>query len=134
MVDRFDELWQARQKVKEQETLTKMRKELSKEEVHNAQLDDPDCKEILRALEGKPVSQAVKNDADQCVIVDGNLYHKDNRRYSIDGQLQLIIPKQFRRDLLKEIHGLQHGPELLLLHFLLVLWLRISSMILLLFL
>lgn len=47
----------------------------------------------------------MKNDAAQCVEIEGRLYHKDNRRKSTDGQLQLVVPEEFRRKIVEEIHG-----------------------------
>jgi len=78
---------------------------MSREEVLNAQKEDPECQDIFKALAGEQVSKAVRNDADQCVDIKGTLYHRDIRRKSIDGQLQLVVPKQFRISLVEEIHG-----------------------------
>ena len=105
LVERFDEQWENRQRELEQQALDKTRREMSREEVLKEQKLDPECCAIYDALAGKPVSQVVKNDADQCIIVDGTLYHKDIRRKSLDGQLQLVIPKSFRIRLVEEIHG-----------------------------
>jgi len=105
LVDRFDKFWEAQEKQKEQDTLTKLRQEMSKKDIQEAQRNDPECKEIVRALNGEAVSSSARNDADQCVIIEGTIYHKDNRKHSIGGQLQLLIPKEFRRKLIDEIHG-----------------------------
>jgi len=104
-VNRFDKQWDAEEKQREQELLERKRREMSRKEVIEAQKEDLECKELIEALEGKNVSQSVKNDADQCLIVEGALYHKDIRRRSIDGQLQLVIPKMFRKEIIEEIHG-----------------------------
>ena len=105
MVDRFDKDWDAKEKQREEEKLREKRLEMSQESVTRAQLEDPWCKEIRKALAGEETTVYARNDAAQCVEVDGRLYHKDNRRRSTDGQLQLVVPKEFQRKLVEEIHG-----------------------------
>jgi len=105
LVNQFDKQWETEQRNQEAEKLQQKRLEMSSEEVQKAQLEDPECVDIFRALAGKPVTQAVKNDADQCVKIGDTLYHCDTRRKSIDGQLQLVVPRVFRKELIKEIHG-----------------------------
>jgi len=105
LVDRFDKLCDSQEREAEQTALENNRKAFSREEVLAAQKEDPDCCRILRALQGEPESNAAKNDADQCILVEGMLYHKDVRRKSVDGQLQLVMPERFRRQLVEEIHG-----------------------------
>ena len=105
LVERFDKQWENRERELEHEALTKKRIEMSREEVLNAQKQDPECQDIFKALAGEQVSQAAKNDADQCIDIHGTLYHRDIRRKSIDGQLQLVVPKLFRTSLVEEIHG-----------------------------
>ena len=105
MVQRFEEWWEAREKQMEQELAERKRKEMTREEVLAAQKEDPECRAIVRALNGGKSSKTVRNDADQCLMVEGTLYHRDIRRKSIDGQLQLVVPKAFREQLIEEIHG-----------------------------
>ena len=105
MVNRFDQQWEAREKQQVEAKLREKRLEMSQESMIQAQLDDPDCQEIRKAKAGKETTAYVRNDAAQCVEIEGRLYHKDNRRRSVDGQLQLVVPEVFRRKLVEEIHG-----------------------------
>ena len=76
-----------------------------KHELHtDAQKDDEECKAIIEAIEGKEKTTAVMNDATQCILMNGTLYHGDIRKQAIDGQLQVVIPKKFRLQLAEEIH------------------------------
>ena len=104
MVDRFDKDWDAKERMQQEEALREHRL-MTRDEVLKEQQIDPECCEIRRALAGEEVTLAVSNDAKQCVELDGALYHKDARRKSVDGQLQLVMPKAFRKDLIKEVHG-----------------------------
>ena len=105
MVNRFDQQWDAKERQQEEQKLKEKRLEMSQESVIQAQLNDPFCQEIRKALNNEETSAYVKSDAAQCVELEGRLYHKDNRRKSSDGQLQLVVPEEFRRKLVEEIHG-----------------------------
>ena len=105
MVDAFDKQWEEKQKLQEHTMLETKRKELSREEVLLAQKEDQECIGILKAISGETVPQWMKNDAEQCVVVDDVVYHKDKKRLTDKGQLQLVTPQQFRRQLVEEIHG-----------------------------
>ena len=105
LVDGFDKKWDALEQQRDLEAMSQIRKNIKRDEVIKAQKDDHEFQQIFRALNGEEVNQSVAKDAEQCLIVDGGLYHKDSRKRSIDGQLQLAIPKIFRRQLIEEIHG-----------------------------
>ncbi len=60
---------------------------------------------VTESTGGEKVSAFVQADANQCTMIEGVIYHKDNQRNSLDGQLQLVMPEVFRRRLAEEIHG-----------------------------
>ena len=68
----------------------------SKERLKEAQDKDSWCQELRKALSGEKTSEFVKRDAEQCVEIEGMLYHRDNRKQSFAGQLQVVIPQEFR--------------------------------------
>jgi len=105
LVDDFDRDWENQLRQEQQEKMEALRRDFSGEKVISAQKADPDCEAIRRALAGEKVAQYVKNDAAQCVIIGDILYHKDNRRKSLDGQLQLVIPKIYKQIIMEEVHG-----------------------------
>ena len=70
---------------------------LTSKNVIEEQEKDMWCEELLKALEDEIVSVFIKSDANQCVLIEGVIYHKDKHKNSLDGQLQLVIPEVFRR-------------------------------------
>ena len=55
------------------------------------------CQELLKALEDEIVSVFIEADANQCMLIEGVIYHKDKHKNSFDGQLQLVMPEVFKR-------------------------------------
>ena len=52
---------------------------------------------IVESTGDKIVSVFIEADANQCVLIEGVIYHKDKHNNSLDGQLQLIMPEVSRR-------------------------------------
>jgi len=105
MVDKFDEQWDYAERSREEKQLNETRRSFTRENVLEEQSKDTWCQELRKALGGEKVSAFVQADANQCTIIEGVIYHKDNRRNSLDGQVQLVMPEVFRRRLVEEIHG-----------------------------
>ena len=55
------------------------------------------CQELLKALGYEIVSVFIEAYANQCMLIEGVIYHKDKHKNSLDGQLQLVMPEVFRR-------------------------------------
>ena len=51
----------------------------------------------MKALGDEIVSVFIEADANQCMLIEGMIYHTDEHKNSLDGQLQLIMPEVFRR-------------------------------------
>ena len=69
----------------------------TKESVIEEQEKDILCQELLKALRDEIVSVFFEADANQCVLIEGVIYHKDKHKNSLDGQSQLVMPEVFRR-------------------------------------
>jgi hypothetical protein len=104
MVDKFDEQWDYAERSREEKQLDETRRSFTRENVLEEQSKDTWCQELRKALGGEKVSAFVQADVNQCKII-GVIYHKDNQRNSLDGQVQLVMPEVFRRCLVEEIHG-----------------------------
>ena len=70
---------------------------LTSESVIEEQKKDMCCQELLKALGDEIVSVFIETDANQCMLIEGVIYHKDKYKNSLDGQLQLVMPEVFRR-------------------------------------
>ena len=51
----------------------------------------------MKALGDEIESVFVEADVNQCLLIEGMIYHKDKHKNSLDGQLQLVMPEVFRR-------------------------------------
>ncbi len=67
------------------------------ERVIEEQKKDMWCQELLKSLSDEIVSVFIEADANQCVLIEGVIYHKDKHKNSVDGQLQLVMPEVSRR-------------------------------------
>ena len=67
------------------------------ESVIEEQKKDMWCQELLKALEDERVSAFIEADANQCMLIEEVIYHKDKHKNSLDGQLQLVMSEVFRR-------------------------------------
>ena len=70
---------------------------LTSESVIEEQKKDMWCQELLKALRVEIEPTFIEADANQCVLIEGVIYHKDKHKNSLDGQLQLFMPEVFRR-------------------------------------
>ena len=52
---------------------------------------------IVENTGDKIVLAFIETDANQCVLIEGVIYHKDKHKNSLDGQLQLVMPEVLRR-------------------------------------
>ena len=52
---------------------------------------------IVESTGDKIVSVFIEADPNQCVLIEGVIYHKDKHKNSLDGQLQLVMSEVFRR-------------------------------------
>ena len=55
------------------------------------------CQELLKALGDEILSVFIEAEANQCMLIEGVIYHKDKHKNSLDGQLQLFMPEVLRR-------------------------------------
>ena len=53
--------------------------------------------ELLKTLEDKVISEFIEADTNQCMLIEGMIYHKDKHENSLDDQLQLVMHEMFRR-------------------------------------
>ena len=67
------------------------------------------CQELLKTPGDEKVSEFIVADANQYMLIEGIIYHRDEQKNSLDGQLQLVMSEVFRRLLVEEIHGGVHG-------------------------
>ena len=51
----------------------------------------------MKALSDEIVSVFIEADANQYMLIEGVIYHKEKHKNSLDGQLQLVMPEVFRR-------------------------------------
>ena len=105
MVNRFDKEFEEKQQVEVERRLNEAKSTWTRESIKQLQDTDPWCQDLRKAMGGEEVSRFIKRDAQQCVDVDGTLFHKDSRRKAWQGQLQLVIPEGIRRALIEELHG-----------------------------
>ena len=70
---------------------------LTSKSVIEVQKKDIWCQELLKTLGDEIVSVFIDTDVNQCMLIEGVIYHKDKHKNSLDGQLQLIIPEVSRR-------------------------------------
>jgi len=105
LVKRFDIQADQLEKEKTEETLKRTQVKFSKEKLKEAQEVDSWCQELRKAMSGEPTAEFIRKDAEQCVELEGMIYHKVNKKQSFAGQLQVVIPQAFRRQLVEEIHG-----------------------------
>ena len=105
LVDRFDALWDQRASEEQEEALQRLSETLDRATMIKAQSEDGWCQQLRQAMAGGEGNQATKRDAEQCVDIDGLLFHRDNRKKSWEGQLQLVVPECFRTVLVEELHG-----------------------------
>jgi len=80
MVDTFDKMWDQKLKDEEEQRLNRAKQSFTKEAVKTAQEDDEWCKQIKQAIAGREASRYIKRDANQCVEIEGTLFHKDMRK------------------------------------------------------
>ena len=52
---------------------------------------------IVENIGDKIVLAFIEADANQCMLIEGVIYHKDKHKNSLDGQLQLVMSEVFRR-------------------------------------
>ncbi len=69
----------------------------TRESVNEEQKKDMWRQELLKALEDEIESVFIEADTNQCMLIEGVIYHNDKRKNSLDGQLQLVMPEVFRR-------------------------------------
>ena len=55
------------------------------------------CQVLLKTLGDEIVSVFIEADANQCMLIEGVIYHKDKHKNSLDGQLQLVMSEVSRR-------------------------------------
>ena len=70
---------------------------LTRESVIEEQKKDMWCQELLKILGNEIVSVFIETDANQCMLIEGVICHKDKHKNSLNGQLQLVMPEVLRR-------------------------------------
>ena len=70
---------------------------LTNKSVIEEQKKDMWCQELLKALGDEIVSVFIEADVNQCMLIEGVIYHNDKHKNSLDGQLQLVMSEVLRR-------------------------------------
>ena len=97
MVDDFDKQWDNAEKLKEEQQMDDTHRSLTNKSVIEEQKKDMWCQELLKTLGYEIVSVFIEADANQCMLIEAVIYHKDKHNNSLDGQLQLVMPEVSRR-------------------------------------